>query len=100
MNEDCQEERDGVVVSGFCRLTLTAKAESHMDYCDIPELIRSQIAVTIPEHSLGKSHCPNRVWSAGFCLGMEVARLTKSLRHFFADWDEVSDGFAYEMEED
>lgn len=93
------EEEGGVVLSGFCTLTLTARAVNHADYAEgmPPEIIRHQIVTTIPDNGCGKRHMPQRVWSPGFMLGMEMARATKPLRHFFADWEDVSEGFAYEM---
>jgi hypothetical protein len=91
------QDDDCIEISGLCRLTLTAKAESYADGATIPDVIRHQHAVCIPDNGVGKVHNPDRVWSAGFCLGMEMARLAKSVRHFFADWDEVIDGFDYEM---
>lgn len=96
------ENQDTPAITGYAHLTLTAKVVSHQDFDDClpPDTIRHQFTSTIVDNSLGKVHTPDRVWSPGFALGMELARLGKSLRYHFADWEDVVDGFAYEMEDE
>lgn len=94
-DDDC----DGVSMTGYCHLAFMVKAENHADYDeDYPQdTIEHRFTTTIPNNSLGQKHCPDRPCSPGFSLGMELARLAGSVRDFFADWEDVTEGFSYGM---
>lgn len=103
MVAQCDDETlDGIPLTGFVHLTLTARLVNHSDADDglPPDIIRHQFTSTVVNNGMSKSRTPGRVWSAGFCLGMDLARLAKVLRHHFADSEEIVDGFAYEMEDE
>lgn len=93
------DECEGIPLTGYCHLTFTVKAVNHADCREDlpPDIIRHQFTTTIPDNGMGQSHAPDRAVSPGFSLGMEMARLAGSLREFFADWEDVTNGFSYGM---
>lgn len=100
MVADCKDDEcDGVPMTGYCHLTFTVKAVNHADYCEglPPDIIRHQFTTTIPDNGVGQEHTPDRAVSPAFSLGMEMARLAGSVRDFFADWEDVANGFSYGM---
>ena len=103
MVAQCDDDTlEGMPLTGFVHLTLTAKLVNHSDADEglPPDIVRHQFTSTVPDNGICKSRTPGRVWSAGFVLGMDMARMAKVLRHYYADSDEIVDGFAYEMEDD
>lgn len=103
MATQCNTEvMEGIPLTGFAHLTLTARLVVHADADDglPPDTLRHQFTSTILNNGMGLGRTPGRVWSPGYCLGMELARLGKVLRSHFADADDVVKGFAYEMKEE
>lgn len=99
MATEC-DECGGILLTGFARMTLSLDATFHDDDNHYPaDEIRHSFTTVIPDHAISKSRAPERAWSAGFILGMELCRLARQMRSHICDWDEVIDGFKMEMRE-
>lgn len=95
-DDDC----DCVALTGFARVTLSLAATFHDDDNPYPcDEIAHTFTTVIPDHAISRKRVPDRYWSAGHILGMELCRLARQLRSHVADWDEVIDGFEQEMRE-
>lgn len=93
------DDINGVLLTGFCTLTLSAKLVLHSDqYSHLPpEVVQHRLITSIENNSMGLDRTPGRPHSPGFLLGAELARLAKALRDNFADCEDVGEGFIDEL---
>lgn len=91
---------EGILLTGFARLTLSVSATFHDDENPYPaDEIHHSFTTVIPDHGLSRARAPERLMSAGEILGMELCRLARQLRTHVCDWEEVIEGFEQEMRE-
>jgi hypothetical protein len=101
MDDDNQQD-DGISLSGYAKMTYTVAGEfvSNDWDDDCPsDTMSFTFTSVIPNHSWGKVHTPERIVSPGEALGMDLARIARSVRHYMADWEDVVKGFEREMRE-
>ena len=102
MSVDHEEQEEGLTLTGYARMTYTVAGEFVSDEWE-PDYPNDTMSFTftsvIPNHSCGKVHTPDRIISPGEALGMDLARIARSVRHYMADWEDVVKGFEREMRE-
>lgn len=95
------DEDNEIVVSGYATLTVSVRLEcvTDEDPYGVPELYAHRHRVVVPDPQVTKAMNPDRCLSAGYVLGMELARVANKFRDSLADTHEIADGFAREMRE-
>ena len=96
---EIDNDEGGVTISGFGVLNIHVELESHTDDDEfgVPDLASYKHRVVLRNPHICKSLDTERFLSAGYILGMELARVANKFRHAIADCDEIALGFAREM---
>ena len=97
----CDDEEDGLTVSGHAVATITIRLEclTDDDHYGVPDVHSFRLQTVVPDLHVTKSMNPERLLSAGYVLGMDLARVASKFRDVIADDGEIAAGFAREMQD-
>lgn len=97
----CDDAEEGVTVSGHAIATITIRLEclTDDDQYGVPDVHSFRLRTVIPDPHVTKAMNPDRFLSAGYVLGMDLARVANKFRDVIADDGEIAAGFAREMKD-